>query len=44
LPPGQTRVELGLPIIIEKLPAELNLYAGEIVDLTIHPGEISAVK
>jgi hypothetical protein len=42
LPPGQTRVELGLPIIIEKIPAELALYAGEIVDLTIHPGEVSA--
>ena len=44
LPPGQTRLELGLPIIIEKLPADLSLYAGEIVDLTIHPGEISAAK
>lgn len=42
LPPGQTRVELGLPIIIEKIPAELALYAGEIVDLTIFPGEVSA--
>lgn len=42
LPPGQTRVELGLPIIIEKIPAELALYAGEIVDLTIYPGEVSA--
>lgn len=42
LPPGQTRVELGLPIIIEKLPAELQLYAGEIVDLTIYPGEVAA--
>lgn len=42
LPPGQTRVELGLPIIIEKIPAELALYAGEIVDLTIYPGDVSA--
>lgn len=42
LPPGQTRVELGLPIIIEKLPAELQLYAGEIVDLTIYPSEVVA--
>jgi len=42
LPPGQTRVELGLPIIIEKLPAELQLYAGEIVDLTVYPGEVAA--
>ena len=42
LPPGQTRVELGLPIIIEKIPAELALYAGEIVDITIYPGEVSA--
>jgi len=42
LPPGQTRIELGLPIIIEKIPAELALYAGEIVDLTIYPDDISA--
>ena len=42
LPPGQTRVELGLPIIVEKLPAELQLYAGEIVDLTVYPGEVAA--
>ena len=42
LPPGQTRVELGLPIIIEKLPADLALYAGEIVDLTIYPNDVSA--
>ena len=42
LPPGQSRVELGLPIIIEKLPADLHLYAGELVDLTIYPNEVSA--
>lgn len=42
LPPGQTRIELGLPIIIEKIPADLALYAGEIVDLTIYPDDISA--
>ncbi len=42
LPPGQTRVELGLPIIIEKIPSDLQLYAGEIVDLTIYPGEAEA--
>ncbi len=44
LPPGQSRVELGLPIIIEKLPADLHLYAGELVDLTIYPNEVSAPK
>ena len=44
LPPGQHRTEMGLPIIIEKLPSELHLYAGEIVDLTIYPGEITAAK
>ena len=44
LPTGQSRVELGLPIIIEKLPADLHLYAGEIVELTIYPNEVSAAK
>ena len=36
LPVGQTRLELGLPIIIA-MPDKLKLYPGEIVDLTIHP-------
>jgi hypothetical protein len=44
LPPGQHRTEMGLPIIIEKLPSDMHLYAGEIVDLTIYPGEVTAAK
>ena len=36
LPVGQTRKELGLPIIIA-MPPNLKLIAGEIVDLTVTP-------
>ena len=36
---GQTRVELGLPIIIS-IPKGLKLFPGELVDLTVVPDEI----
>lgn len=39
LPVGQTRVELGLPIIIS-IPKSLKLFPGELVDLTVVPEEI----
>ncbi len=42
LPVGQTRVELGLPIIIS-IPASLKLFPGELVDLNVYPEEITKV-
>lgn len=39
LPPGQSRQELGLPILIDA-PKELPLYPGEIVDINIRPDKV----
>ena len=39
LPVGQTRVELGLPIIIS-IPPGLKLFPGELVDLNVEPDVI----
>jgi hypothetical protein len=41
LQPGQTRTELGLPIIIDT-PKDIPLYPGEIVDINIRPEKVRA--